>query len=908
GRLVQLTRNAASGEGPALVESYSYVQDTNDLARIDRYTDANGVVHQFNYDKKKRFHGTTIDNAVNLHYLYDDADNVTGVIGPRMFVQYTDWQNGYPSTMTWGDGTTFDLSLDGSKRLSSIQTADGSFALELTYDGNAQIDGCNSEADYIGAKITGVTRAGPKLREILTPSYNPNHTLAGVTVERHIGERPPPATGGEETPAPEPTYETIRFDESYGSGDKQLLQNLTLILRDQPLADPNETGDIQLRRRTAANQAGPRINSQTEWDAQVVGQTHAENTGQTKTMAYIPENGNLDQITPAEGDQQSFAWDGERRLRALSQGNQLFTYDYDSEGRRIRATSANRLEAMVFAYHGSKVVAIGIKRQGGVDWTHAVGHGPLGPAFIEDLKDREKSYYLFNDHLGTPFAYKRLSDGKVFYTPYSPHGEDWWGSFAAKHSTAQNETTIQYDLGIGFERPVFSVFDKPFLGLSGHKRDTDTGLIYMHHRYYDPALGHFLNPDFRAPDIYDPSTFTEPYSYAAGNPMMFWDPDGLAVEYVGDGRVKIEARDIHGVLRILYMPQEHWVKLVTGQAAGYGTYTGENFKLKTGTPDLTTDYGKAEYNARANAVLEHMFGPGTELTASAGEITKDISVVVVNGSLLVFGLGAGAQSGSAFVRGLTFTTETGLSGYAVYDGSIRTYEGIQEGDALKTSLGVGGVALGALGGYGSVRALAGEIRASAGTEALVIDDALLDTYVAESLASVAQRNTINLSESFIMTQPSALTIASPARGNPAAIIRGFGGLSRRQQNVLDQLPIEGSQVIIRKRSFNTNDLAALTAETGVEFAMFTAGGRRLIIRGYERGVPVNSQRGAELAASGWKWSAHTHPGIDQIVLRSSDGDRLVLGAMNGRMSVILNSEGKFRIFGPSGDLLLGWTP
>jgi len=124
---------------------------------------------------------------------------------------------------------------------------------------------------------------------------------------------------------------------------------------------------------------------------------------------------------------------------------------------------------------------------------------------------------------------------------------------------------------------------------------------------------------------------------------------------------------------------------------------------------------------------------------------------------------------------------------------------------------------------------------------------------------------------------------------------------------LEQLPEVGARTVVSK-AFGQRDLAALTAATGDEFAMFTTGGRRLIIRGVPGSVPVTPEMAEGLAGQGWRWSGHTHPGVDATVLRSSLGDRAVLGAMGQGRSAILNSTGQYRLFTPVGDSLQGWMP
>lgn len=132
-------------------------------------------------------------------------------------------------------------------------------------------------------------------------------------------------------------------------------------------------------------------------------------------------------------------------------------------------------------------------------------------------------------------------------------------------------------------------------------------------------------------------------------------------------------------------------------------------------------------------------------------------------------------------------------------------------------------------------------------------------------------------------------------GNPSAVAYLGRPLNNRQQMILDQLPDYGSRYIVNKKDVSMRDLSAMTASTGDEFAMFTKGGSRLIIRGDSGSTPVTVDEARKLKAEGYKWSGHTHPGTTRNVLQPSPGDHAVLNAFEQDTSVITNSAGEYDI-------------
>lgn len=140
---------------------------------------------------------------------------------------------------------------------------------------------------------------------------------------------------------------------------------------------------------------------------------------------------------------------------------------------------------------------------------------------------------------------------------------------------------------------------------------------------------------------------------------------------------------------------------------------------------------------------------------------------------------------------------------------------------------------------------------------------------------------------------SPINHKNTGKGKPSAIIHYGKPLNNRQQKILESLPKYDSRITVEKSSVSMTDLSALTANIGVEFALFTNGNKRLIVRGNANSVNITIEEAKKLAKQGYKWSGHTHPGIDDTCLFASDGDITILKVFNQQQSVIYNSKGQF---------------
>lgn len=134
------------------------------------------------------------------------------------------------------------------------------------------------------------------------------------------------------------------------------------------------------------------------------------------------------------------------------------------------------------------------------------------------------------------------------------------------------------------------------------------------------------------------------------------------------------------------------------------------------------------------------------------------------------------------------------------------------------------------------------------------------------------------------------------RGNPNAVFIFDEPLNNRQQSLLAYLVNYDDVITVKKSTVNMKDLSALTAKEGVEFALFTRKNERMVVRGGRSSVNINVNKAKELNGGGWRWSGHTHPGVDDFSTLASREDKMILNCFSQNESAIYNSKGRFSLF------------
>jgi RHS repeat-associated protein len=116
-------------------------------------------------------------------------------------------------------------------------------------------------------------------------------------------------------------------------------------------------------------------------------------------------------------------------------------------------------------------------------------------------------YYVHNDHLGAPQVLTDEVGAVVWRATYDPFGQ----------------ATVNEDPdGNG-------VVVKNNLGLAGMYADSETGLYYNWHRYYDPKTGRYISSD-----PIGLAGGLNTYVAVANNPLRYSDPTGLSTELLPD--------------------------------------------------------------------------------------------------------------------------------------------------------------------------------------------------------------------------------------------------------------------------------------------------------------------------------------------------------------------------------------
>jgi RHS repeat-associated protein len=447
------------------VTNYSY----DALDRLTRIIDADGRTTQYHYDLGGRL--VLVHDTVSgeTRYTYDILDRLTRELTDRGMIEYQyDAANQLTRRILNGSDVT-DYEYDNAGRLTEIRHTAPSYAGATNEDAPSPIA-------YGAAQQMEGEGWGEGQTQEITFKYDTAGQMIAQTGSNGITQAY--------------TYDSAgRLTEIvYTSPDGEELDRIDY--------DYDPSGHIVTRNRTGGSDTN---------DAPFTATYDEDNrllTVNDHPLTY-DDNGNLIE-RETESGKLVYEYNSDNRLRRFERWNEgesqpviVATYEYDREGRRTQKTvTENGTEKTVnFTWEGTRLIE---ERDADnrliKSYRYGLGYAPT------QVIDLTGVYPVHTDHLDTP-QYLTDQQGNVV----------WRANYTAYGSVELDEDPDGDGNAITFN-----------IRFPGQYEDTESGLYYNHHRYYDPKTGRYITSD--------PIGLRgglNSYAYAAQDPISNVDPLGL---------------------------------------------------------------------------------------------------------------------------------------------------------------------------------------------------------------------------------------------------------------------------------------------------------------------------------------------------------------------------------------------
>jgi RHS repeat-associated protein len=181
----------------------------------------------------------------------------------------------------------------------------------------------------------------------------------------------------------------------------------------------------------------------------------------------------------------TFIYDNENRPIAITRGGVTPLFAYSPDGERVSKS-----------YGGTTTYYLG--GEADITFNSVTPSGLLSSQIHADIRrEGTQTLYLIKDHLASNRLTIPQSAAALQSHAYGPYGNP------------RNTNAATVPAGRGY---------------INERHDAETGLQYLHARYYDPDLGRFLTPDWWDP--WQQGVDINRYAYAANDPVNMSDPNG----------------------------------------------------------------------------------------------------------------------------------------------------------------------------------------------------------------------------------------------------------------------------------------------------------------------------------------------------------------------------------------------